>query len=101
MDLSDPAVRISVDAVGGPDSEAGKEMYRLLMDRVKQEQETKEHENAPPLPKPEEEKQDDILGPDLEAIFQHVFRAPVPSAAPAEEPPAIDGESSRVESGTD
>lgn len=27
-------IRISVNAVGGPDTEAGKEMHRLLMDRA-------------------------------------------------------------------
>jgi len=102
MDLSDPTVRISVDAVGGPESESGKEMYRLLMERIELDRKAKAPENDLPLPKPEEKKkEDDILGPALEDIFQHVFRPPVSAATQREESPAIDGESARVEPGAD
>lgn len=88
MDLSDETVRISVDAVGGPDSDSGREMYRLLMDRMAQDEKP---DDVAPAPAIEQKTEDDVLTPALEHIFSRVF-APVPDApAAADEAAGDDG----------
>lgn len=66
-------IAISVEAVGGLESEAGKEMQRLLLER--EGVDIPQQQLAPPKPEaPAVEKVDDsILGGELESMFSRVF----------------------------
>lgn len=69
-------IAISVDAVGGPESEAGKEMMHLLLTRDGAEVPDQPQQKlaAPTSETPAVEKvSDSILGTDLESMFSRVF----------------------------
>jgi hypothetical protein len=62
-------IQISVDAVGGTDSDAGQEMLRLLLARENGEQSTEqlaEPVNPEVLPPA---KEDSLFSPELESMF--------------------------------
>ena len=84
-------IRISIDAVGGLDTEAGQEMMRLLAER--EGLELVPVQSAIPAPAqetieapPTDEHADTILGPELEAMFQRVVVQDTASV-PKEDPP--------------